>query len=72
MIRGGRAGGSQSRSGAGRSNQSLTGAIAPTFIRGQSQQAMTKTGSIDLQAAFCGSQPTICAMGQNMPIRWKN
>ncbi|MBE3008434.1 hypothetical protein IL992_04435 [Microbispora sp. NEAU-D428] len=72
VIEGGRASGSQSRSGAGRSNQSLNGAVAPAFVMGQSQQPIVKTRSLDLQAAFCGSQPTTCAMGQNMPIRWRN
>ncbi|XVQ86241.1 hypothetical protein ACQP2K_02090 [Microbispora siamensis] len=72
VIKGGRAGGSQRRSGAGRFNQSLTGTISPTFVMGQSQQPVTDTRSLDLQAAFCGSQPTTCAMGQNMPIHWRN
>ncbi|KAB8185869.1 hypothetical protein [Microbispora catharanthi] len=72
VIKGGRASGSQSRSGAGRFNQSLNGAVSPTFVMGQSQQPITKTRSLDLQAAFCGSQPTICATGQNMPIHWRN
>ncbi|MEU6424490.1 hypothetical protein ABZ860_01235 [Microbispora sp. NPDC046973] len=72
VIRGGRASGVQSRSGAGRFNQSLNGTVAPTFVMGQSQEPITKTRSLDLQAAFCGSQPTTCALGQNMPIRWKS
>ncbi|WP_030507680.1 hypothetical protein [Microbispora rosea] len=69
VIRGGRASAIQNRSGAGLSNQSLTGAVAPTFIRGQSQLPVTQTRSLDLQAAFCGSQPTTCVVGQNKPIR---
>ncbi|GIH62301.1 hypothetical protein [Microbispora siamensis] len=72
VIEGGRASGSQSRSGEGRHNQSLTGTISPTFVMGQTQLPVTNTRSLDLQAAFCGSQPTTCAMGQNMPIRWKS
>ncbi|MEU6407695.1 hypothetical protein [Microbispora sp. NPDC046933] len=72
VIEGGRASGSQSRSGAGRHNQSLTGTIAPTFVMGRSQQPIADTRSLDLQAAFCGSQPTTCTLGQNMPIRWRS
>ncbi|MGI5162111.1 hypothetical protein [Microbispora sp. CA-102843] len=69
VIEGGRASGSQSRSGSGRFNQSLTGAISPTFVMGQSQEPITNARSLDLQAAFCGSRATTCALGQNMPIR---
>ncbi|MEU6431826.1 hypothetical protein ABZ860_38505 [Microbispora sp. NPDC046973] len=69
VVKGGRAGGAQGRSGAGRFNQNVTGVIAPTFVRGQAQQAITDHGGFEVQSAFCGSQPDICWLGQNMPIR---
>ncbi|WP_143737624.1 hypothetical protein [Microbispora sp. GKU 823] len=69
VIKGGRAGGGQGRSGAGRFNQNLTGVIAPTFVKGQAQQAITDQGGFEVQSAFCGSQPDICLLGQNMPVR---
>ncbi|GLX04924.1 hypothetical protein [Microbispora sp. NBRC 16548] len=69
VIKGGRAGGGQAQSGAGRSNQNLTGVVSPTFVRGQAQQAITDQGGFEVQATFCGSQPNICWIGQNMPVR---
>ncbi|TQS24163.1 hypothetical protein [Microbispora hainanensis] len=72
MIEGGRANAVQGRSATGRFNQSLNGAIAPAFVMGRSQGPITKTHSLKLQAAFCGSQPTACTMEQNMPVHEKD
>lgn len=69
VIKGGRAAGGQGHSGAGRSNQNLTGVISPTFVQGQAQQAITDQGAFEVESAFCGSQPNTCWLGQNMPVR---
>ncbi|GLX11587.1 hypothetical protein Misp03_85130 [Microbispora sp. NBRC 16548] len=72
VIRGGRAGGGQGRSGMGRFNQSVTGTVAPTFVQGASQQAFTNEGSFDVQNGVCWRQPTICTVGQNLPVRYRS
>ncbi|WP_169982626.1 hypothetical protein [Microbispora sp. H10836] len=52
VIRGGRAGGAQGRSGQGHYNQSLNGVISPTFVRGQAQQAITDQGGFEVQSVL--------------------
>jgi hypothetical protein len=69
VIAGGRANAVQGRSASGRFNQSLNGSVSPAFVMGRSQGPITKTHSLKLQAAFCGSQPTACTMEQSMPVR---
>ncbi|MEU8171675.1 hypothetical protein AB0C14_02265 [Microbispora hainanensis] len=69
VIKGGRAGGGQGQSGAGRYNQNLSGVISPAFVRGQAQQAITDHGRFDVESGFCGSDPDMCSIVQDMPIR---
>lgn len=69
VIRGGRAGGGQGQSGAGHYNQNLTGVISPAFVRGRAQQAITDHGRFDVEAGFCATDPDICSIVQDMPIR---
>ncbi|WP_405085338.1 hypothetical protein [Microbispora sp. NBC_01389] len=72
VISGGHAAGVQGRSGAGRSNQNLNGMQAPTFVIGQTQQAMTGVGGYSGQALVCGSRPAVCLAGQNMPTHFRS
>ena len=69
VIRGGRADGGQGQSGAGHFNQNLTGVLGPAFVRGQAQQAITDHGRFDVESGFCGSDPDMCSIVQDMPIR---
>ncbi|GAB3162255.1 hypothetical protein GCM10027161_73150 [Microbispora hainanensis] len=69
VIKGGRAGGGQGQSGAGHYNQNLTGVISPAFVRGQAQQAITDHGRFDVESGFCGTDPELCSITQDMPIR---